>query len=57
MAPALAFKQAVGSAHRAVVDIKVHFERLHAVGHWIECWGDRFLYAQTRTDTVAERKP
>jgi hypothetical protein len=39
MAPALLFKQAVGSAHRAVVDIKVHFERLHAVGNWIECWG------------------
>ena len=36
MAPALAFKQAVGSAHRAVVDIKVHFETLHEVRHWIE---------------------
>jgi hypothetical protein len=36
--PALLFKQAVRSAHRAVVVIKVHFERLQAVRNWIECW-------------------
>ena len=29
--PSLLFKQVAGSAHRAVVDIKVHFERLQAV--------------------------
>ena len=33
----LPFKQAAGSAHRAVVDIKAHFEGLHALRNWIEC--------------------
>jgi hypothetical protein len=49
MAPGLLFKQVVRSAHRAVVDIKVHFERLHADGNWIEMLGlaatDGFLRA------------
>src|ERR1700722_11652903 len=50
----LLFKQAVGSTHRAVVDIRVHFERLHAVHHWIDGGlpADTF-YARTRNEAVA----
>ena len=54
--PGLPFKQAVGVAHRAVVDIKVHLKRLHAARNWIECWGlprPRPSYAQAQTETAA----
>jgi hypothetical protein len=58
--PALLFKQAVRSAHRAVVVIKVHFERLQAVRNWIECWVCRdryFLRTENDRNCGYECKP